>query len=312
MTRRRFCSPTGISQGAQRFINEAQPLSVVDTAPAALAALRKEIFAQVAPGGAAIQKSLGVTVMKSEVAGVPVQWISPRDHGSNQVILYFFGGGYITGSPEEDLGITARISEFSGCKVCAPYYRLSPEHPYPAALEDAWLVYKTLHDQHSARSLALAGESAGGNLALALISAIGLKGLEMPAALALLSPWCDLTHSGDTIKTLDGIDPTLDLEHQLQHMARAYAGGRALESPEISPLFSELSAGFPATVISTGTRDLLLSDCARLSTKLRAAGVKVDLHVWEGMWHVFEYYPELPEAEASIRNIAAFLSDHLD
>jgi acetyl esterase/lipase len=140
----------------------------------ALAAVRKEIFTQVSPGGAAVQSSLGVTVTRENLSGVPVQWVNPKNQLNENVILYFFGGGHITGSPEEDLAITARIAEYSGSRVCAPYYRLAPEHPYPAALEDACSVYKTLHNLLGAESLALAGESAGGNLALSLVSAIGL------------------------------------------------------------------------------------------------------------------------------------------
>jgi len=188
---------------------------------------------------------------------------------------------------------------------------LAPEKPYPAALEDAMAVYQALLREHGAQSMALSGESAGGNLSLALIGAAAARGLDLPAAVALLSPWCDLTHSGDTIRTLHGIDPTLDLDHLLSHMARAYAGGRPLASPDISPLFADVAKGFPPTLISTGTRDVLLSDCARLSTKLRRAGVNVDLRVTEGMWHVFEFYPQLPEAEDSIRGIATFLDKHL-
>ena len=172
-------------------------------------------------------------------------------------------------------------------------------------------VYQALLREYGARSLALSGESAGGNLSLALMGAAAARGLPLPAAMALLSPWCDLTHSGDTIRTLDGIDPTLDLDHLLSQMASAYAGGRPLASPDISPLFADVAKGFPPTLISTGTRDVLLSDCARLSTKLRGAGVDVDLRVTEGMWHVFEFYPQLPEAENSIRGIAEFIDKHL-
>lgn len=307
----RIPPPSSISAAARRFIEEALPLQSMDTALPALTATRRELYALAAPGGLAVQKALGVTVEREEINGVPVQWVSPQSVRTSHVVLYFFGGGHITGSPDEDLAITARIAHFAGCKLCAPAYRLAPENPYPAALEDAFAVYQTLLSKHGGRSLALCGESAGANLSLSLIGAAAARSLELPAAVALLSPWCDLTHSGDTIKTLDGIDPTLDLEHQLRHMANAYAGGRPLASPAISPLFAAVPAGFPPTLITTGTRDLLLSDCARLSAKLRKAGVAVDLRVIEGMWHVFEYYPQLPEAEDSTKEIAAFLSRHM-
>jgi monoterpene epsilon-lactone hydrolase len=307
--RRRFPAPSTVSAEARRFLDEALPLAMMDTGPAALAELRREIHSQAAPGGKALAARLGVQVTEREVGGVPVQWVERRDPGNRHTILYFFGGGHITGSPDEDLAITARLAHFSGARVCAPWYRLAPEHPFPAAREDALAVYGAL--SAGPGNLAMAGESAGANLALSLLGVLGAEGMAMPQALALLSPWCDLTHSGDTIATLDGIDPSLDYVHQLQHMARAYAGGRALDDPGISPLFADVPPGLPPTVITTGTRDVLLSDCARLSTKLRAAGGEVDLRVYEGMWHVFEYYPGLPEAEDSTRGIAAFLSHHL-
>ena len=308
---RSFPAPSSISDAARRFIDEAVPLESINTGLEALEAKRRELHSLYSPPGLGVQKALGVIVEEREIDGVTVKWVRPEMVRHPQVVLYFFGGGHITGSPDEDLAITARIAHFTGRRVCVPAYRLAPEKPYPAALEDAMAVYQALLREYGAQSMALSGESAGGNLSLALIGAAAARGLDLPAAVALLSPWCDLTHSGDTIRTLDGIDPTLDLDHLLSHMARAYAGGRPLASPDISPLFADVAKGFPPTLITTGTRDVLLSDCARLSTKLRRAGVNVDLRVTEGMWHVFEFYPQLPEAEDSIRGIATFLDKHL-
>jgi acetyl esterase/lipase len=272
----------------------------------AIAAQRKANFDLYAPVGIASQKALGVTIEESRVAGVPVEWMSPRAVLGEQIILYFFGGGHVLGSPSEDLAITARLAHFAGRRVCAVRYRLAPENPYPAALEDALAVYSDLAAR-GARSIAVAGESAGGNLSLALVHAAARRGLDLPAALALLSPWCDLTHSGDTIRTLDGIDPTLGLEQLLGPMARAYAGGRPLDDPGVSPLLADVPKGFPPTLITSGTRDMLLSDSARLAAKLRRAGVDAEIRVYEGMWHVFEFYPDVPEGEESLRGISAFL-----
>lgn len=307
MPSRRYPAPTCISAQATAFIDAAEPLASVDLAPAAMAERRRAIGASMGPGGEAVQRALGVSVRQADIAGVPVQWIEPQGGGAG-VVLYFFGGGYITGSPEEDLAITVRLAQLSGARVCAPRYRLAPEHPYPAAVEDGWAVYQALAGKH----MALAGESAGGNLCLVLMRRAADQGVALPAAVALLSPWCDLTHQGDTIRTLDGLDPTLDYPSQLSHMSKAYAAGHALDAPEISPLFAAVPPGFPPALISSGTRDLLLSDCARLAAKLRRAGVSVDMRVAEGMWHVFEYYPELPEALESLQGIAAFLRRHLD
>lgn len=303
MPTRRFPAPTTVSPAAHRFLTEAEPLTMMDLSPGAMAERRQAIYDAVVPGGKRLAETLGVQVTEGQVAGVPVQWVTPADPRHDHTLLYFFGGGHITGSPDEDLSITARLAHYMGARVCAPHYRLAPEHPFPAARIDAVAVYT---DLISRGRVAVAGESAGANLTLALLSQI----TTMPHAVALMSPWCDLTHQGDTITTLDGIDPSLDYPHQLRHMAQGYAGGRLLNDPEISPLYAPVQ-GFPPTIITTGTRDLLLSDSARLSTKLRAAGVTVDLRVFEGMWHVFEYYPDLPEAELSTRGIAEFLTQHL-
>lgn len=309
--KRSFPPPALISPAAKRFLLDALPIADLNLSLDALIGKRQEIHASVSPGGRAVQAELKVAVEWAELAGVPVQWVLPQAARDDAIVLYFFGGGHITGSPDEDLAITARLAHFSGCRICVPAYRLAPEHPYPAALDDALGVYEALLKKHRGQRIGLAGESAGGNLVLGLIGTAAAAGLALPDVVALMSPWCDLGHSGDSIRTLDGIDPTLDLDHQLCHMARAYAGGRDLTSPEISPLFAQVPAGFPPTVITSGTRDVLLSDAARLSTKLREAGVTVDLRISEGMWHVFEYYPDLPEAEASLRGIAAFMAPYL-
>lgn len=307
---RSFPAPPTISAEAQSFINDSPVMERFDTSHEALVLIRQQIHADIAPTGRAVQKSLGVTVEESAINGIPVQWITPKQVTSDRVILYFFGGGHITGSPDEDLVITARIAHFSGCKICAPYYRLAPEHPYPAALEDAFAVYTGLLEHHGATSLGLAGESAGANLSLALIAAASKKHLALPKCLAVMSPWCDLTHSGDTINTLDGLDPTLDFAHRLKDMAQCYAGKIPFDSPRISPLFADIAKNFPPTIITSGTRDLLLSDSVRLATKLRKAGIVVDLQVTEGMWHVFEYYADIPEGEDSLKEIAAFFTRH--
>jgi acetyl esterase/lipase len=307
---RRMPAPTTISDEARQLIDTAPAMLPLDVSPAALTETRNASLAAYGPPGRATAEALGVSTEEASVGGVPVQWVSPRNVSGNAVVLYGFGGGYVMGSPEEDLAITARLAAFSGARVCAVRYRLAPEHPYPAQREDALAVYRALAVAGGKR-VAVAGESAGGNLSLSLIGAAAAEGLPMPAAAALLSPWCDLTHSGDTAMTLEGIDPIISKELSGDAMARTFAGGRPVSSPEISPLYAPVPKGFPPTLITSGTRDLLLSDCVRLSRKLRVAGVDAELRVWEGMWHVFEYYPHLPEAEASLQELGAFLKRHL-
>ncbi len=305
----RFPAPRSISPAARRIIDEAPPIPAIDLAPAALDAARAANRSAYAPANTALAKSLGVRTEEGQIGGVPVQWVQPPQETGRGVILYCFGGGYIYGSPSEDLAITARLAAYSGRKVCAIDYPLAPEQPYPAQRDAGLAVYRALLEGGHGR-VAIAGESAGGNLALSIIHTAASAKLPLPVAAGLLSPWCDLTHQGDTIATLDGADPIIDGPSGLV-MARAFANGRPLDDPAISPLFAEVPKGFPPTLITSGTRDLLLSDCARLSMKLRQAGVAAELRVFEGMWHVFEYYADLPEAEASLREIAAFLGARL-
>ncbi|TDQ80854.1 acetyl esterase/lipase [Dongia mobilis] len=308
MPTRRFPAPTSVSRRARTVLNAAPALTARSMELAALNERRRETFALYAPQGEKWLSKLGGRSVHATLGGVRVQVVHPREKRGDDVVLYLFGGGYVQGTPEEDLCVTATIAHETGRVVYAPAYRLAPEHPYPAALEDALNVYRALLASHGAAAITLMGESAGAGLALCLALAASRDALALPAKLVLLSPWSDLSATGDTIATLKGIDPFLDYEVTLEGPACAYAGPRDLKDPLISPLYAEFPANFPKTLITTGTRDLFLSDCARLSTKMRAAGIEAELRVWEGMWHVFEFYIDLPEARASLREIAAFIA----
>lgn len=245
-----------------------------------------------------------------EIGGVKVLAITPTNHNSNnddRAALFFFGGAYVVGSPYADLPIAARMAARLGIKVYAPFYRRAPEHPCPAAIDDGFAVYQGLLDKLSADRIVVSGESAGGNLTLAIVLRARQAGIPLPAATALISPWCDLTPSGESQRQPAGFDPTMDYKCHLEGPAAAYAGEYDLKDPLVSPLYADFSPGFPPTLITTGTREGFLSDCARLSTKMRQAGVDVRLHVWEGMWHSFEWYFEIPEAELSMDEICDFL-----
>eukprot|EP01062_Namystynia_karyoxenos_P038067 TRINITY_DN27672_c0_g1_i2.p2 TRINITY_DN27672_c0_g1~~TRINITY_DN27672_c0_g1_i2.p2 ORF type:complete len:384 (+),score=93.49 TRINITY_DN27672_c0_g1_i2:67-1152(+) len=328
-----------LSPEARAFLAQSCPDGVEwETAdlscPAKVAELRGENSAVGADHWRVAREQLraegaGVAVREGAVGGVPCQWVTPlalADGGAGspapesadwpppggccrgaEVVLYFFGGAFVVGSPEDDLSMTARLAHSLARRVCAPRYRLAPEHPFPAAREDARAVYRALRGRGD---VLVVGESAGGNLALRLVldvlAAPGEAG--PPLAVGLLSPWVDLTHSGESHHAPAGTDPTLSVPHFLAPASAAYAGGAAAESDGVSPLFARIPAGFPPTVISSATRDLLLSDSARLADRLREAGAgAVELHVAEGLWHVFEWYPRLPEAVRSLRSIAAFL-----
>lgn len=295
--------PTTISPQAQALLRDATPITARPTDAAGIAARRKASAEFFVPIGKALADRLGVTITEETVGGVRTQVVTPTKLTGNGAILYFFGGGYVQGSPDEDLAITARLAHLTQRRFYAPYYALAPEHPFPQGLEDGLAVYRALVARYGAAALTVSGESAGGGLALALL----LKLAEKPAKAALMSPWSDLTKTGDTLSTLVGNDPWLHYELTLEPAARAYANGRALASADLSPIYADFPADFPKTLITTGTRDLFLSDCARLSTKMRAAGITCELRVWEGMWHVFEFEADLPEADQSLAEIAAFI-----
>ncbi|NQV45948.1 MAG: alpha/beta hydrolase [Rhodospirillales bacterium] len=249
------------------------------------------------------------------INGVRVERVVPKSRSraaDSKAVMYLFGGGYISGSPWEGITLSAPLAHSLGIDVWAVDYPLAPENPYPAALDASLVVYKHLCETYGADNVGVSGDSAGGNLTLATVLRAMADGLPPPAVLALFSPWSDLTDGGDTMRTLEGIDPDLDFDSYLGKSAAAYAGERDTSDPEISPLYAAYPEGFPPTIISTGTRDLLLSDCARLHLTLKRAGVPASLNVWEGMWHDFEFYPEIPEGQESLAEMAGFLAAYLE
>ena len=245
-----------------------------------------------------------------QIAGIGCKQVTPRGWSSESggCIQYAYGGGFVCGSPHEDLVIAAPLAQASGARVVMVDYRLSPEHPYPLPQQDMRALYPALLDSYGAARLAVAGESAGGNQALGLLHHLRNRGLPLPACAALLSPWCDLANRGDSHGFNDKRDPSLS-QPWVDIAARLHANGHPLDDPAISPLYGDMR-GLPPTMITSGSRDLLLSQALRLAQRLRSADVDCDLRIWEGMWHVFEFYP-IPEAEISIGEIAGFIRGYL-
>ncbi len=314
MVNRPHPPPKTISAEAQAFIEDAVLPDPRFIDPATIQSVRQAAHDYYAPLGAVVAQACGVSVRQSELDGVRVEIVAPdrfQPERSHSVLLYFFGGGHVVGSPDEDLMIIAKLAAFLGMTVYAPHYRLAPEDPYPAALNDAMTAYAALLQKPEIDRIAVAGESAGGNLALATVLRARREGLAMPSAMGLLSPWADLTGESESLATHRGLDPTISLEDNGNVEAKAYAGGRDLRDPLISPLFETDWSGFPPTVLTSGTRDFLLSDSCRLSRAMRKGGMEVQLNVWEGMWHVFEAYPDIPEAEESLEEVAAFIARYL-
>lgn len=299
--------PYGVSDEAQAFLRTApEPDRRVldsDSVPA----IRQDIRDGYAERIRRSRDRFQPRMTDTEHGGVACLEVEPTDGADGLVILYCFGGGFIFGSPMEDLAIVAALAQHAGARVICPWYRLAPEHPYPAAVEDVMAVYRSLAGSVPPDRLTVAGESAGGNLALTILLGARRWALPMPRAAALMSPACDLTFTGDSHSANDGRDPSLSMA-DIPAKIGLYAGTADPTEPRLSPLFGAYDDGFPPVLITSGTRDLFLSQCVRLASTLRAAGIAAELRVWEDMWHVFEFYDELPEAAASLREIAAFLT----
>jgi epsilon-lactone hydrolase len=251
----------------------------------------------------------GVNVRTVMAGGIHSEWIEPAGSNVQATILYLHGGGYCICSLDTHRGLAARLAQASQARVLMIEYRLAPEHPFPAALEDALAAYRWLLGEGiQTRHLVIAGDSAGGGLSLATAVSLRDAGLHLPAALVCISPWTDLTFSGESVRTKAGIDPVLK-PHFDSGYAHNYTGDHPATHPLISPLFADLH-GLPATLIHVGDDEILLNDSTRLEEKMKAAGVEVALEVWEGMWHVFQVFaPYVPEADMSIQKIGQFIKE---
>ena len=238
------------------------------------------------------------------LADVPVVSFATDERAlrGDRVIVHLHGGAFVLGSPVASTALAVGVAQRTGLPVVSVDYRLAPEHRCPAGLEDIVSVCRDLAE--SRRVIAIFGESAGANLSLAAAIALRDNGAALPARLGLLSPWVDLSCSGDTYRTLASDDPVLGpLDPPL--FAAAY-GGRDTVGPEASPLFANL-AGLPPALIQVGSREILLSDSCRLEAALRGVGVAVELTVWDGLWHGWQLQYHVPEAGQALDHLAAFL-----
>jgi epsilon-lactone hydrolase len=253
----------------------------------------------------------GVTACGEQAGAVHSEWVEPSGTNTQRVILYLHGGGYCICLIDTHRGLASQLALASGARVLLPAYRLAPENPFPAALEDALAVYRWLLRQGiPAKQIAIGGDSAGGGLTLATAISLRDSGEPLPAALFLLSPWTDLTFSGDSIQSRRQVDPIFGRDGG-PHYVPAYAGSNDPANPLISPLFADLH-GLPPTMIHVGDDEILLDDSTRMEKNLKTAGVQVRLEVWTGMWHVFQAFaPWVPEAQFSIDKIGAFVRQQI-
>lgn len=238
--------------------------------------------------------------------GVPSEWIDSPDSG-NGIILYLHGGAYALGSIHSHRELIARLVVATNCKALAINYSLAPENPFPAALEDSvqgytWLLSNGVQPSQ----ISIAGDSAGGGLAIATLIALREQGIPLPAGVFCFSPWLDLTLSGDSVTKNMHLDPILS-GSILQKYVNYYIGNHIANDPLISPLFGDLR-GLPPIHLQSGQNEILLDDSVRFYEKAQNAGVDVTLKIWDDMFHVFQLFSFLPETQESMKQISAFVS----
>lgn len=246
-----------------------------------------------------------------DVVGMTAAWVAPTGVRSDKAILYLHGGGYRIGSIESHHELICRIASASGCQVLAIDYRLAPEHRFPSAVEDAVGAFLWLRERGFAASdIAFVGDSAGGGLALACMLVLRDRKLELPGAAALMSPWTDLTASGESYVTRADVDP-VHTRGMILALAKNYLSeGADPRQPLASPLFADLH-GLPPLLIQAGDRETVLDDARVLAEKAAAAGVKTRFEVFDDMIHVFQMYPDIPEAHRAVGLVGAFVQHHL-
>lgn len=250
-------------------------------------------------------------VQHVRVADVPADWISVGTTPEDCVVLYLHGGAYSIGSPRTHRDIAARISKATGIRVLSIDYRLAPEHPHPAAVQDAVKAYRwLLENGFAAQKIVIAGDSAGGGLAIAALVSLRDAGVPLPAAAVCLSPWTDLQGTGESMTTHVEADPFLTPEW-LQSMAQHYVADGDSRLSLISPVHADLH-GLPPMLVQVGSDEILLSDATRLAERARDAGVKTTLEVWGNMWHVWHFFSgQMPEGKRAMTGVGRFVRSRL-
>lgn len=270
------------------------------------------VMAQTLP---ALRQQLGVTSTSGHLNGVPIFTLVPNalpSANSERILLNLHGGGYVLGAGEAGTIEAVYMSGIGGFRVICVDYRMPPDFPYPAALDDAFNVYKALLKTTSPDRIGVFGTSTGGGMTLALMLRIKAAGLPLPAAIAPGTPWTDLTKTGDSYFTHEGVDNILvSYDGWLGEAAKLYANDHDLIDPMLSPIYGNVDH-FPPALLTSGTRDLFLSNTVRMHLKLRQAGVKADLIVFEGMSHAqYHMNPNASESKTHFNELGRFFSQHL-
>jgi acetyl esterase/lipase len=251
-----------------------------------------------------------VTCAAVDAGGVPAAWLQAPNALADRVILYLHGGGYVLGSIASHRGLAGRLSRAAAARVLLLDYRLAPEHPFPAALDDATAAYRWLLNQGADPArLVIAGDSAGGGLTIATLVALRDAGVALPAAAVCQSPWVDLEGLGESMTTKAAADPLVNKD-MLSRLAAWYLHDTPARTPLAAPLYADLRH-LPPLLMQVGTAETLLDDATRLADKATAAGVDVTLEPWEDMIHVWQLFaPMLPEGQQAIDRMGSFIQQH--
>jgi monoterpene epsilon-lactone hydrolase len=250
-----------------------------------------------------------IIVEKTNIEGIPAEWVMAPNAVEDRVFLYLHGGAYIMGSCNTHRYLASKLSRSTAARVLVPEYRLAPENPFPAAIEDALKVYRWLISSGiSPDKIIIGGDSAGGGLTLATLLSLKDEDEALPALAVLLSPWTDMEGTGESMETRADLDPWLSPDASRATPA-LYIRDLDLRHPLVSPIYADLS-GLPSMLVHVGNDEILLSDSARLVDRARAAGVEVTFKVWDEMWHVFQTFA-IPEAQQSIDEIGEFVQKKL-
>ncbi len=283
-------------------------IEMLKARPVAAAPTLEETRAGFEAMGAMFPAPDGTVTEAVSAGGVPCEWSSAPGANPGVNVLYVHGGGYVIGSIATHRGLVARISAASGARALSVDYRLAPEHPFPAAVEDAVTAYRwLLANGGSAARTVIAGDSAGGGLTVATLLALRDSGDPLPAAGVCLSPWVDLEGTGGSMTSKASVDPIVQRDG-LRGMAAQYLAGADPKTPLAAPLHADLT-GLPPLLIQVGTSETLLDDAVRISEKAQAAGVDVTLEPWEEMIHVWQLFPMLPEAHQAVERIGQFIKE---
>ena len=261
--------------------------------------------------GTKMRPADGVQVRHANIAGIECDWLVPEGCDDAPVLYYLHGGAYVMGSPKTHRRMVSHIVSRAGMRALLPDYRLAPENPFPASLEDSTGVYRALiKGGVDPTNMAIGGDSAGGNLAMATLLALRDAGDPLPATCFLLSPWLDLAAKGESHETRAKHDPWFRPE-DMPEVVRKYCSEYDLKNPLVSPVYADAS-DLPPTLIQVGDHEILLSDSTRLADNISNAGGDVTLQIWPEMWHVFQFFiGQMPESKKAIKRIAEYLRQQL-